>query len=398
MEENITYLGSGAADDKYGESSVGYTVSSHTSTTSFAYKLANGCCCTTPKGKVIVAVRNKALLHVYVAGKEAPIQKIPVPEQVAAIATCGSEWLLAGGTVSGRLLVWEMASGRLLFNKSVHYQKINKVAFTLNRNYLVACSEDSRITVFSVADLVSGSQENPLHTFSHHTLAVTDFQLTGGLNDDLKLVSVSLDSTCRIYNLTTCKPEWTLVLPSPAFSVALDPGFRAVYVGLESGEILDVKLHVVDETNKLVHIFEKYAAPGTKILTVPELVPRIAVHSKAVTRLAVSFDGTRLVSGDANGQLFVLDVITKQTVKPLKSVVGAVSYISMVPALNTEEKFVAIPPLQRALHTDSLHEIKVKIANPTFAKDNNHRLDYDLEQYLNEVAEQESHFKNLIDK
>ncbi|GMM39048.1 chromatin-binding/pre-rRNA-processing protein [Saccharomycopsis crataegensis] len=447
MEEIVTYIGGGLADDKNGENSVGFSTSIHSNTFSYAYKFANahlnGVVSTGfmngDNDKVFVATKNKALIQVYVHGKEAPIQKIPIPEQLSCLALThhnmksidqGSEhddtktelqlpWLLIGGSITGKLYVWEVCSGNLLFNKSVHYQKINKIEFSNNNNFLVTSSDDSRVLVFRVLELISNSPTiKPLHAITDHTLPVTDFLITSGINNDLRLVTASADSTCRVYDLNTSKLQMTLVSLFPVCSIASDPAFRTLYLGLDNGSIRQVNLFEIDSTKKLRFIGEK-----SRIVTLeddPELKWSFMAHQQQenssntlkITSLDVSFDGTLLVSGDSDGKVLVCDIVTKQSLKSLKPVNGMVTYLKISPTLsknfNESENILGtkkannyrkVPQLKRTLADSNdfnNHELSMQIPENDYhynILNNNHKMDYDFDEYLAQVAAQESNFK-----
>lgn len=468
MEEIVTYIGAGLEDDKHGENSVGYSVSIHSNSVSYAYKNANahphGAVSTGFLGasndKVIAGVKNKALLHVYVHGKEAPIQKIPVPEQLTSLtitnhsnnksasnnSTNGSSsdeflqlpWLLVAGSITGKLYVWELNSGNLLYNRSVHYQKINKIALSNNNNYIVTTSDDARVLVFRTLDIITAHQSQnfnikPLHAITDHTLPVTGLQITSGLSSDLKLITASTDSTCRIYDLTTGKLQLTLVLSYPIHSLALDPAFRAVYLGLANATIREVKLYQVDPvTKKLYYIAEK---ASNKIITLeddPDLKYSFLSHQQTeksstakvhVSSLDVSFDGTILVSGDSLGKVLVSDIFTKQTLKALKPVNGAVTCLQLSTALSKDpnsggsssgganllgskkssNNYKTVPQLKRTIGNNSdlsHHEIQVQIPENQYSlrlKSNNQKQDYDFDEYLANVAAEEQVFSRLAD-
>lgn len=446
MEEIVTYIGKGFEDDKHGEKSIGYSISSYSNIFSYAYKSAysyrNGCVSTGflqgDNDKLLVAIKDKALINVYIHGKEVPIQKIPVPEKLTALAFSkhngksgtnqnnSSElpWLLVGGSISGKLYIWEMSSGNLLIAKSMHYQQITKIEFTNNNNYLITSSLDSRVLIFYVTELISSRDPTslkPLTNIKDNTLPVTDFHVTTGLNNDLKLVTVSLDSTCRVYDISTGKLQLTIVSSYKIHALAVDPVGRSIYFGLENGSIREVKLYKIDpNTQKIFHLID---GTTNKIITLEDdtdIKESFIMHQQLegnkdcnICSLDVSFDGTLLYSGDSLGNVLVSDIVSKQTVKSFKKVAGEVLYMKVFPTLskdpNNDKDILsgkkvsninkAIPVLKRAI-ADSIdiatHELHVKLPENDFHYkliNNNHKIDYNADMFFGQVAAQEQIFK-----
>lgn len=266
--------------------------------------------------RIVAAQTGKALIQVYSLTKESVFQKIVVPEHLTALAISPCEnWLAAGG-VSGRLYLWDLASGRLWFAKDCHYQQVTCLMFLSDSSALVSGSQDARIFVWRILDLVSDSElsgsgpanVSPVYTFSDHTLAVTHLCVGKGKFNEARLASCSADGTLRLYDLASGALLTTFVLPGAASSLVLDSAERAVYVGLESGDIVIVSLYERDASN-----FLQAVGGAASVVTVrqnPDTV--LKHHTAAVTSLALSFDCMYLISGDAQGQLVKWDLSSNQ--------------------------------------------------------------------------------------
>ena len=142
MDESVFYIAEGDPNDKHSQESFALATSIHNSQQHASFRQADA-----PKNgailsgsgqgeRLIVAAPNKALLNVYSWGKESPDQRIPLPEALTCLALVehpntrlfsefhrNSEfklpsyrvpWLLAGGSKSGKIYVWELSSGSLL--------------------------------------------------------------------------------------------------------------------------------------------------------------------------------------------------------------------------------------------------------------------------------------------
>ena len=151
MDEVVFYIAQGNPADKHSQESYGYVTSIHSSKQYASYRQAdshiNGTAITGigPGERIFTAVPNKALINVYSWGKESVDQRIPIPEALTCITLInhpnGSNnnsdnddnqlyklpnyrvpWLLAGGSKSGKLYIWELSSGNLLCVRDAHYQ------------------------------------------------------------------------------------------------------------------------------------------------------------------------------------------------------------------------------------------------------------------------------------
>ncbi|GMG60168.1 unnamed protein product [Ambrosiozyma monospora] len=125
-----------------------------------------------------------------------------------------------------------------------------------------------------------------------------------------------------------------------------------------------------------------------------------------ITCLKVSFEGTKLISGDSKGRLIISDISTKQTSKKLKELVAPVANVFLfnVDAQNEESTKVnnndktiirTIPTLKRVLaeRNDFIkHELHKKL---TGAKIHNTASEFELSAFLDEVKGESRWFTNF---
>lgn len=318
---------------------------------------------------------SKPLITVYSWGKESPDQRIPVPEPLTCMALCKHPsneeinhkvpnfqlpWLLAGGSASGKLYIWELSSGNLVCVKEAHYQAINVLKFSECGTFLVSGGADARCSVWKTLDLVTiddpeSQKSASALTFMDHTLAVTDICLTTGIRSDIRLYSSSKDGTIRNYDLTSGKLITTFVLPLSVECLAVDPAGRACYAGLSDGTIRTVLQYKV---NPHTSVLEAVGGNG-KVVTLatdPELRELFVHHQPSrVTSLRVSLDGTTIISSDESGRVMVADAVTTQVVKALSQVPSSIIYLAVDTVLTGsqsgrfEKKHRLIPQLKRVL-------------------------------------------------
>lgn len=455
MEESVFYIAEGKVEDKHSQESFALATSVHTSLQHASFRQANcpqNGAVLTGVGhgeRLFVASPNKALLNIYSWGKESIDQKIPIPEALNTIAITSqpqqndseefeklpgfrTPWLLAGGSKSGKIYIWELASGNLLCVKDAHYQGVSVLKFSKCGGFLVSGGLDARCMVWRTSDLISiyngldnTQNAKPFQSFTDHTLPITDLVLSNsGIANDMRLYTVSRDGTLRIYDILTKALLTTFVLTCAIECVNIDPANRAIYVGLSNGSIRTIPLYNI---NPKTSVLESIGGNG-KIITLdsdPNLVHTFVHHLQRVqdkeqgsilhkgssnsdlsneilvTRLVVSFDGTNIISGDSLGRVFVSDVHTRQVLKSFTPCNSPISYISTaicptsaviskIMNNNNDKKHRLIPQLKRVLANDDAkdHQLYIEIPGSVEVKQ-------DFKDWLEHKAEEELEFKNI---
>ncbi|BFZ64658.1 Pre-rRNA-processing protein ipi3 [Saitoella coloradoensis] len=272
---------------------------------------------------LLAAQVDKAILNVYQWNKEACDQRIPLPEKLACIALSPCSTFLAAGSGSGRLFLWELASGNLVWTREAHYAALTSLAWTKSSSHLITASADSAIHIWRTADLLSVSTYSrpediqPLHTLSTHTLAITSLHV--GAGSQPRLYTASEDGTIRVWELGTGECLTTFVCSSAVSAMTVDPAERAIYAGTPSGSINLIPLYsptTADGAIGGMGSIHTLAASSSDVLT---------GHESPITALSLSFDATLLVSGDNAGQVLCWDLATRQMVRKFKTHKGPVS-------------------------------------------------------------------------
>lgn len=427
MDEVAFYVTQGDPEDKHLKDSLAAAGSVHKSSVYASFRNAdcplNGGALTGmgPGERLFVAGKDKALINCYSWGKESVDQKFPVPETMLCLALAehpeiigGMEdgilyekpkqhipWLLAAGSKTGKLYIWELALGNLLCVKDAHYQGISVIRFSKNSAFCFTGGLDSRVMVWRTADLVSFDEENakPFATFSDHTLAITDIAVSDSpIPHDIKIYTSSKDSTVRMYNIVAKAALSTFVFSSPIECIARDGADRALYAGLSDGTVRQVPLYVV---NKITNTLENLVGTG-KVVTVaedPEHRETFVYHQNGAnhpTRITTSLDGTSIISGDTAGQVFVGDVVTKQVIKAFTPCKSPIAYLRVEThsegLLKTHQSFDKkhrlLQPLKRVIFSGKPedHVITMEITGRIEPEET-------MEDWLEEVAEAEDLFR-----
>lgn len=190
---------------------------------------------------------------------------------------------------------------------------------------------------------------SPMHSWRGHTLPVTAVTVgIGGPNSIV--ISVSADRSMQIRSLGSGILLSKITLPQPLLSLAMDPLEHSVYIGSSHGEIYEVSLvgdvENTRETNKdteeagrgvysgMIATEAGFSLRGDKESSSFSDVNRwfqMSGHTKAVTSLALTLDGSLLVSGSEDNSVRIWDLRTRQPIKifenPSKGPVSSVLVI-----------------------------------------------------------------------
>ncbi|RFU25510.1 hypothetical protein B7463_g10838, partial [Scytalidium lignicola] len=253
---------------------------------------------------IFAAQADKAVIHVY--SREDGKQEAPVsfPERIRSLALIG-DGVVVVGTIEGRIMLWEVATGRHVSTPAAHLQEVSCIAGNLS--HVITGSEDSNIHVWStpkLLSLTSNEPHQPIRTLQNHRASITSLILGHSSSTTNICVSVSKDNSCIVWNYQSGDLLRTFLLPSTPLCVTLDPCDRAAYVGFEDGSIQMIDF--ISSSSGLSPLFDpSLQAIPTQITLPPWTAPS---EVDGVYCLGLSFDGTSLLSGHASGKVIQWDV------------------------------------------------------------------------------------------
>ncbi|KAL7415935.1 WD40-repeat-containing domain protein [Mrakia frigida] len=198
-------------------------------------------------GICATVMEGKPLMNVWAWQKEQLHQKIPLPEKLTCFTISPTSTYCAGGTQTGHIYLWELSSGLLFNSFDAHYRRINILKFTSDGLGLISGSDDSGVSVWSVASLVSNDLQKEIPTalcnLSDHTLPITDIQIgLGSFPNECRVLTSSVDHTVKLWQLTSPATLLsTYHLPAPPTSLAFDPMERAFWASAGK-EVFAVRL------------------------------------------------------------------------------------------------------------------------------------------------------------
>ncbi|KAG8414727.1 Pre-rRNA-processing protein ipi3 [Metarhizium acridum] len=191
---------------------------------------------------IFAAQDQKAHVHVYSRLRGNQETLVAFPERIRSLALAGDVLIL--GTSEGRLILWEISTGRQVTTPPCHVQAVTCLAVT--PYHVLSASEDSNIHVWSLSRLLefgADAGHEPDLTLSNHRGTVTDLVVGPSTNAETSLcVSASTDKTCILWNYQTGQVLRTLLFPSPPLCVSLDASARALFACAEDGGLYLVEL------------------------------------------------------------------------------------------------------------------------------------------------------------
>lgn len=195
--------------------------------------------------------------------------------------------------------------------------------------HVLTGSDDSDIHVWSLPqllELASAAEHEPERTLSHHRAAIASLSASPSVSTDTNFcVSASKDKSCIIWNYLTGDALRTILFPSFPLCLSLDPSSRAICVACEDGSLYLTELFgetplLGPQSEDAATVVQVSSAFGA---TQPDVGP--------ATCLALSYDGTTLLTGHPKGQILKWDVADNKTPLELASLNAAVTNLVFVP-------------------------------------------------------------------
>ncbi|KAH0593687.1 hypothetical protein MHUMG1_08437 [Metarhizium humberi] len=281
---------------------------------------------------IFAAQDQKAHVHVYSRLRGNQETLVAFPERIRSLALAGDVLIL--GTSEGRLILWEISTGRQVTTPPCHVQAVTCLAVT--RYHLLSASEDSNIHVWSLSRLLelgADAGHEPDLTLSNHRGAVTDLVVGPSTNAETSLcVSASIDKTCILWNYQTGQVLRTLLFPSPPLCVSLDASARALFACAEDGGLY------------LVELFGDKPLVGSRSAELPSIVVQVNaplgvsdVADGPASCLALSHDGTSVLTGHTKGKILQWSLIDNSHPTELANLNASVTNLVYVPLLSPKK-------------------------------------------------------------
>jgi pre-rRNA-processing protein IPI3 len=248
---------------------------------------------------VFAAQDQKAHVHVYSRQRGNQEAFVAFHERIRSLTLAGDVLVL--GTAEGRLILWETCSGRHVTTPPCHVQAVTCLAAT--PYHILSASDDANVNVWSLArllELEAQAEPEPDLTLANHRAAVTSLALgpATASAEAAICVSASRDKTCIVWNYRSGEVLRTLLFPTTPLCVALDPTARALFVAADDGSAYMVELF-----GDKPLLGSRSAEPASIVVQVNEPLGKADEDAGPPSCLAVSYDGTTLLSGHTKGRI-----------------------------------------------------------------------------------------------
>ncbi|KAF2072339.1 hypothetical protein CYY_006352 [Polysphondylium violaceum] len=264
------------------------------------------------------AQSNKAMVHLYSWKKDQPLFKTPIQERAGPICASNDGHYCAMGTGSGSVYLWEVATGTLLKVWEAHYNKITCITFTKDDYCLITAGDDGIINCWTLEQILD-REETLLRaktSFSDHSLGITSLYCGYG-GSNARLFSTSLDRTCKVWDIVSGKSIGSILFPTFLTCLVLDATETTLYVGGGDGIIYQTELITLNNNSADQQQDTKSTSRKT-----------FNGHTKSITSIAISLDGSLLISGSMEGTCNIWDTFSRQVVRSINNTIkGSITSI-----------------------------------------------------------------------
>ncbi|XDG07714.1 hypothetical protein ABKA04_007329 [Annulohypoxylon sp. FPYF3050] len=301
---------------------------SHSTTTTLKKSSAPRNGLTVSDTHIFAAQEDKSTVHVYSRTKGNQEALVTFSERIRSIAL--QDDVLFLGTQEGRLIIWEICTGRQVTTPACHVQAVTCIAAT--PYHLITGSDDANIHVWSVPRLLELDptiEHEPRETLSNHRAAITSLAVGQSVNPDTNIcVSASKDKSCIVWNYQLGIALRTLLFPSSPLCLSLDPCARAIYVSSDDGS-----LYAIDLFAEKALLGPQSAEESSTAIQVSSAFGAAPQEAGPATCVALSYDGTILLSGHPRGQIQRWDLSSRADSTELANLNASVTNIVFVSPL-----------------------------------------------------------------
>ncbi|KPI36860.1 Pre-rRNA-processing protein crb3/ipi3 [Cyphellophora attinorum] len=302
--------------------------------TGFKKSSTNPRCLAVSRAHIYAAQATKAVVHVYSRQKGNLEATVPFPDRIHSVAFAEAAQVLILGTDDGKLVLWEVGTGRITTSSASHLQAVTQLRVTPDNDLILSGSPDTTVQIWSLSQLLSfsssahsysGEASNvPINTFENHRNPITALSCGNSRSSTNFAVSAAADSTCHIWQIQSCQILRTVLLPAAPMCIAIDPADRAAYLGDESGSISHIDLIELGqstvtsgESGRLTDIGKQKQWTTSS-------------NAGSMHCLDVSYDGTYLVSGHTHGDLLRWDVAKHKVMSDVSKLGQPISNVQIL--------------------------------------------------------------------
>ncbi|KAJ4286111.1 Pre-rRNA-processing protein ipi3 [Kalmusia sp. IMI 367209] len=262
---------------------------------------------------IFAAQSEKAVVHVYSRAKGNQEAIVPFPERIHSIALAAKDTVLLVGTESGRVLAWEICSGRLVSTSSSHLQPVTCLAVDPTSSFFLSGSPDAMIHVWAL----------PRHSFL----------LTGHFASSSANIAISTseDKSAIVWDYHNGQLLRTYLLPEVPQAMTADPADRAFFLAYGDGSLQTVNFYDEVQTTTATDTLRDSASSHRPIQPSPKT--RFNAESQklgAALTLSLSWDGQTLISGHTTGKIAAWDTAKGNYLSTLANLPGPVTNLQFL--------------------------------------------------------------------
>ncbi|PIA15857.1 WD40 repeat-like protein [Coemansia reversa NRRL 1564] len=287
---------------------------------------------------VAAANETKAVCHVYALNRGDAGAKLvfPFPEEISCVQVFDGGNYFAAGSRSGRVLVWEIASGRMVGAWDAHYGAVTALAS--DEGVLVSGGEDAVVHVWLLSQALDqqalgSAGVAPIATMGEHTMPISAISIpqTGLLAGRARIYTASGDQTCKQWCVRVGRGEEgyvgeaqllaTFLYPAPVNDIAVDKSETRVFVGTADG-LFQTNLYVCTradaDTVEDERVESELAAlGGTSDAVFSKVHIEYPAAERHIVAVSLGHDGTLLVSASQEGTVRVWDTASRQCIRTI---------------------------------------------------------------------------------
>ncbi|KAI1981099.1 Pre-rRNA-processing protein ipi3 [Ophidiomyces ophidiicola] len=301
-------------------------------------------CLAVTASHIFAAQAGKAVVNVYSRERGNQEATIPFSERIRSVAIAGKDHdgnaILVLGTDGGRLILWEVCTGRQVSTPAAHLQPITCLTVDITNNFILSGSEDGSVHVWSLPDLISFSKphssgqgmpasNSPIRSITNHSAAITGIGTGHSSNKSNIAISISKDRTAIVWEYRTGKILRTFLLPGNPLCLTIDPADRAFYVGYDDGSTQLVDFFKNPSIQNILYDASQQATPSQLSASDRWLPP--STDFGTAECLTLSYDGTSLLSGHRGGAVLSWDISKGRFSSTVSSFNYPVTNIHMLP-------------------------------------------------------------------
>lgn len=114
----------------------------------------------------------------------------------------------------------------------------------------------------------------------------------------------------------------TFLLENPITCIAVDPAERAFYAGSNQGNVYLVDLYGSSEEKFLESFYKAIGGSEKTVQGIKDESYTFKGHESAILCIALSFDGSLLITGSKDKNIFIWDIAARQMIQTFKKYDG----------------------------------------------------------------------------